>query len=156
MSLLKREDLVQVISGADKGKRGKVLRVDHDKYRVIVQGVGLVYKHLKRSQKHPNGGRSTRLFPACRPITSPAGVQLTTLAPPDLAVGFNDSQTTMGALPFDERFCPPTAAADHRGIGLHVLGELLPKPFPKAGIDVAITQHEDGRALRLKPMLIIG
>ncbi|HIA27062.1 MAG TPA: 50S ribosomal protein L24 [Planctomycetes bacterium] len=57
MSLLKREDLVQVISGADKGKRGKVLRVDHDKYRVIVQGVGLVYKHLKRSQKHPNGGR---------------------------------------------------------------------------------------------------
>lgn len=57
MSLLKREDLVQVISGADKGKRGKVLRVDREKQRVTVQGVSLVFKHLKRSQKHPDGGR---------------------------------------------------------------------------------------------------
>lgn len=57
MSLLKREDLVQVISGADKGKRGKVLRVNRENQRITVQGVSLVYKHLKRSQKHPDGGR---------------------------------------------------------------------------------------------------
>ena len=57
MSLLKRDDLVQVISGVDKGKRGKVLRVDRESARVTVQGVNLVYKHLRRSQKHPQGGR---------------------------------------------------------------------------------------------------
>ncbi len=57
MSLLKREDMVEVICGADKGKRGKVLLVDREKGRVTVQGVNLVYKHLRRSQKHPQGGR---------------------------------------------------------------------------------------------------
>jgi large subunit ribosomal protein L24 len=57
MSLLKRDDLVQVISGEDKGKRGKVLRVDRSSERVTVQGINLVYKHLRRSQKHPQGGR---------------------------------------------------------------------------------------------------
>lgn len=57
MSLLKKDDTVQVISGADKGKRGTVILVDRENDRVTVQGVRLVYKHLKRSQKHPQGGR---------------------------------------------------------------------------------------------------
>ncbi len=57
MSLLRRDDLIEVISGADKGKRGKVLRVDREKSRVTVQGINLVYKHLRRTQKHPQGGR---------------------------------------------------------------------------------------------------
>ena len=57
MSLLKKDDTVQVISGEDKGKRGTVLRVDRENDRVTVQGINLVYKHLRRSQKHPQGGR---------------------------------------------------------------------------------------------------
>lgn len=63
MSLLKREDLVQVVSGADKGKRGKVLKVDRADDKVTVQGVNLVYKHLRRSQKHPQGGRIQKEAP---------------------------------------------------------------------------------------------
>ena len=57
MSLLKKGDLVQVITGEDSGKTGEVLLVDREKDRVTVQGVNLVYKHLRRSQKHPQGGR---------------------------------------------------------------------------------------------------
>lgn len=57
MKRLKRGDTVQVISGTDTTKRGKVLRVDEQAGRVVVQGVNLVYKHIKRSQKYPQGGR---------------------------------------------------------------------------------------------------
>ena len=54
---LKRNDLVVVISGTLKGKQGRVLRVIEEKNQVLVQGVNLRYKHLKRSQKNPQGGR---------------------------------------------------------------------------------------------------
>ncbi|MGE4618549.1 MAG: 50S ribosomal protein L24 [Planctomycetota bacterium] len=57
MSRLKSGDLVEVVSGAEKGKRGKVLRVDRSAGRIAVQGVNMVYKHLRKSQKHPQGGR---------------------------------------------------------------------------------------------------
>ncbi len=57
MSRLKSGDLVEVVSGAEKGKRGKVLRVDRSSRRITVQGVNMVYKHLRKSQKHPQGGR---------------------------------------------------------------------------------------------------
>jgi large subunit ribosomal protein L24 len=57
MSRLKSDDLVEVVSGAQKGKRGKVLRIDHRRGRITVQGVNMVYKHLRKSQKHPQGGR---------------------------------------------------------------------------------------------------
>ena len=57
MSRLKSGDLVAVVSGAEKGKRGKVLKVDRRQGRITVQGVNMVYKHLRRSQKHPRGGR---------------------------------------------------------------------------------------------------
>ena len=57
MSRLKSDDLVEVVSGAQKGKRGKVLRVDLRRRRITVQGVNMVYKHLRKSQKHPQGGR---------------------------------------------------------------------------------------------------
>ena len=50
-------DLVQVISGKDKGVQGKVLSVDHKKDMLIVEGVNKVYKHVKPSQKNPQGGR---------------------------------------------------------------------------------------------------
>ena len=44
---VRRDDMVKVVSGKDKGKTGKVLRVITGKKRVIVEGVNLVKKHLK-------------------------------------------------------------------------------------------------------------
>ncbi len=46
-----------VITGADKGKTGKVLRVLVDKDRVVVEGVNRVWKHVRPSQRYPQGGR---------------------------------------------------------------------------------------------------
>ena len=57
---LRKGDMVAVISGDDRGKRGRVLRFDKEANRVIVEGVNLVFKHLRRSQKNPQGGRIRR------------------------------------------------------------------------------------------------
>lgn len=54
---IKTGDTVVVIAGADKGRTGKVLRVLADKDRVIVEGIRRVWKHVKPSQRHPQGGR---------------------------------------------------------------------------------------------------
>jgi large subunit ribosomal protein L24 len=54
---IRRDDTVEVISGDDKGVRGRVLRVDTKKGVAIVEGVNQVYKHLRRSRRNPQGGR---------------------------------------------------------------------------------------------------
>lgn len=54
---IKRNDVVKVISGDDKGKTGKVLRVEPDTGLIVVEGVNQVWEHVRRSQKHPKGGR---------------------------------------------------------------------------------------------------
>jgi large subunit ribosomal protein L24 len=46
-----------VITGADKGKTGRVLRVLIDKDRVVVEGINRVWKHVRPSQRSPQGGR---------------------------------------------------------------------------------------------------
>ena len=56
-SRIKKGDTVVVITGADKGKRGKILRVLVDKNRVVVEGVNRVWKHVRPSQRYPQGGR---------------------------------------------------------------------------------------------------
>jgi len=48
-------DLVAVISGNDKGKRGKVMRVIRDKNRVIVVGVYQVKRHVRATPQSPGG-----------------------------------------------------------------------------------------------------
>jgi large subunit ribosomal protein L24 len=53
---IKSGDKVIVIAGKDKGKVGKVLKVLRDEEKVIVEGVRVVKKHLKPSQKYPEGG----------------------------------------------------------------------------------------------------
>ncbi len=57
---VKRGDEVVVISGTERGKRGKVLHVLRDKQRVIVEGVKMIKKHLRKSQEHPQGKIATR------------------------------------------------------------------------------------------------
>ncbi len=51
MAKIKRNDLILVIAGKDKGKKGRVLRVITDKNRVLVEGVGIVTKHKKPNQQ---------------------------------------------------------------------------------------------------------
>jgi len=53
---VKRDDLVEVIAGKDKGKQGKILKVLRSENRVIVEGVNMVTKHLRPSQANPEGG----------------------------------------------------------------------------------------------------
>ena len=59
---IRTNDTVVIIRGEDRGTRGKVLRVVRDKSgkgadRVVVEGVNRVYRHVRRSQRNPQGGR---------------------------------------------------------------------------------------------------
>ena len=53
---IKTGDQVVVVSGREKGKRGKVLRMLTKKDRVVVERINMVKRHVKPSQKHPQGG----------------------------------------------------------------------------------------------------
>jgi large subunit ribosomal protein L24 len=53
---IRKDDEVIVISGRDKGTRGRVLKVLRDKDKVIVEGVGRVKKHQKPNQQFQQGG----------------------------------------------------------------------------------------------------
>ena len=53
---VKKGDSVMVITGESKGQKGRVLEVDRDKNRAIVEGVNLVSKHTKPNTKAPQGG----------------------------------------------------------------------------------------------------
>lgn len=52
---IRKGDLVMVIAGADKGKKGNVMEVFYDKNRVIVEDVNVVKKHRKPTQNTPGG-----------------------------------------------------------------------------------------------------
>ena len=52
---IKRNDEVVVIAGSHKGKSGKVLEILAAKQRARVEGVGMIKRHLKKSQENPNG-----------------------------------------------------------------------------------------------------
>ena len=53
---IRKGDTVIVISGDDKGKKGKVLEVDTAKRRAVIEGVNMITKHVKPSAKNPEGG----------------------------------------------------------------------------------------------------
>jgi large subunit ribosomal protein L24 len=52
---VKKNDEVVVIAGADKGKRGRVIAVDGKKERLLVEGVRMIKRHMRKSQQYPNG-----------------------------------------------------------------------------------------------------
>jgi large subunit ribosomal protein L24 len=61
---LKKDDLVEVITGRDTGKRGKVLVVLPEKGRVIVQGVNFIKRHTRPNpQRNIKGGIAEREAP---------------------------------------------------------------------------------------------
>jgi large subunit ribosomal protein L24 len=74
---IKTGDTVVVIAGADKGKQGRVLRILPDKNRVVVEGVNRVWKHVRPSQRNPQGGR----------IQKDAPIHLSNVLPVDPATG---------------------------------------------------------------------
>ena len=60
---LRKDDVVEVIAGDDKGTRGKVLKVIRAKGQVVVEGVNRVYRHLRPSKRNPQGGRLSKEMP---------------------------------------------------------------------------------------------
>jgi large subunit ribosomal protein L24 len=56
MRRIKRDDQVMIITGKDKGKAGRVLRIMKGGERVIVEKLNLVKRHSKPSQQNPQGG----------------------------------------------------------------------------------------------------
>ena len=61
--LIRSGDLVEVKTGNARGTRAKVLSVDPGKGKIVVEGVNRVYRHMKRSQKNPQGGRLSKEMP---------------------------------------------------------------------------------------------
>jgi large subunit ribosomal protein L24 len=65
---IRKDDQVEVITGDDKGtpshrRIAKVLRVQPEKNKIVVEGVNRVYKHLKPSAKNQQGGRLSKEMP---------------------------------------------------------------------------------------------
>src|SRR5512132_3457089 len=59
-SKIKKNDLVLVIAGNDRGKRGKVLKVFPEKHRIVVEGINVVKRHQRPTQANQQGGIVTR------------------------------------------------------------------------------------------------
>lgn len=54
---IQKGDSVIVVAGADRGEAGKVISVDREQKKVLVEGVNMVYKHVRPSRRNPQGGR---------------------------------------------------------------------------------------------------
>ena len=52
---VKKGDEVVVLAGTEKNNRGKILAVDTNKQRVIVEGLKIIKKHTRKSQQYPQG-----------------------------------------------------------------------------------------------------
>ncbi|MFH1011628.1 MAG: 50S ribosomal protein L24 [bacterium] len=53
---IKKDDMVLVIAGNDRGRRGRVLKVFPDKQRIVVEGIHFIKRHMKPTQQNPKGG----------------------------------------------------------------------------------------------------
>ena len=53
---IKKGDMVKVIAGKDTDKEGKVVKVDHENGRVVVEGINMLTKHTKPSAQNQQGG----------------------------------------------------------------------------------------------------
>lgn len=61
--LIRSGDTVEVRTGNSRGTRAKVLVVLPQKGKLVVEGVNRVYRHMRRSQKNPQGGRLSKEMP---------------------------------------------------------------------------------------------
>lgn len=53
---VKKNDEVKIIAGKDKGKTGRILKIDHEKGRVVVEGLNMVKKAMKKRSQQDRGG----------------------------------------------------------------------------------------------------
>lgn len=60
---VRKGDLVEVVSGDHKGQQGRILRLDTKRDAVVVEGVNLVYRHVRPSRQYPQGGRLQKEAP---------------------------------------------------------------------------------------------
>src|SRR5438034_5227047 len=60
---MRKGDRVEVISGDHRGEMGKVLRLIPERNLVVVEGVNLVYRHVRPSRRNPQGGRIRKEAP---------------------------------------------------------------------------------------------
>jgi large subunit ribosomal protein L24 len=63
MQRLRVGDLVQIVTGKDKGKRGKVTRLLKADDRVLVEGLNMVTRHTRPDQRNTEGGRLQKEAP---------------------------------------------------------------------------------------------
>jgi large subunit ribosomal protein L24 len=61
--LIRTGDTVEVIAGNDRGQKSRVIKVDRATGKAIVEGVNRVKKHIRRSQKYPQGGVLSKEMP---------------------------------------------------------------------------------------------
>ncbi len=74
---LRKNDLVEVICGDHRGARGKVLHIDPKKGKVVVEGVNVVYRHVRPTRRNPQGGR----------VQKEAAIHISNVLPLDSSVG---------------------------------------------------------------------
>ncbi len=60
---IRKGDVVEVRSGDHRGARGKILWLDADRGKVVVEGVNMVYRHVRPTQTNPQGGRVQKEAP---------------------------------------------------------------------------------------------
>ena len=74
---IRKNDVVEVIAGDHRGARGKVLRLDPGRGLVLVEGVNMVYRHVRPTRRNPQGGRVQKEAPIhisnVLPVDSSAG-----------------------------------------------------------------------------------
>lgn len=63
MTKLRKNDKVKVISGNNRGKEGKILKIYRSTDKVIVEGVNIIKRHTKPNQKNPQGGITQKEAP---------------------------------------------------------------------------------------------
>ena len=82
--LIKKDDKVKVIAGKDRGKIGKVLKVNRKKSRVLVEKINVVKRHSKPSSQNKQGGIIEKEMPIqwsnvmvmCNKCVTPARVKM--------------------------------------------------------------------------------
>ena len=88
MFRIKKNDIVMVTSGKDKGKTAKVLRVLNDSGKALVEGVNLVKKHMRRTRDDQKGGvvqmerpvSLSNIMPFCKSCDRPVRVSFSLAA----------------------------------------------------------------------------
>ena len=113
---VRKDDMVEVISGDHRGAKGKVLRILVSRNRVVIEGVNMVHRHVRRSRKHPQGGR----------IQKEAAIHLSNVQPVDPKTGRGTR------VRFETTGSGDAAVKQRLSIGRSVLGDVSRAKRPRS------------------------